>query len=199
MSDPSPLLEVDDIEIRYPLEEGGEAVVVDGVSLRIGAGETFGLIGETGAGKSMTAWAAIDLVPPPGRVTKGEVRWQGRRLTGRAEADLEKIRGNEIAIITQNPQGALNPMKSVGAQIVEVINAHRALPRRDAWDVAIAQLRAVSMPDPERQVRSYPHQLSGGMAQRALIALATVNEPRLLIADEPTTGLDMTIQAGILD
>lgn len=198
LNKPPAILEIDRLTVRYPVP-GGTIAVVDGVNLRIDAGETFGLIGETGAGKSLTAWAAIDLVPPPGRVTEGEVRWRGRRLTGLAEAEVRKVRGDEIAIITQNPQAALNPMKSIGDQIVAAVVAHRAMSRRSAWDAAIAQLRAVGLPNPERQMRSYPHQLSGGMAQRALIALALVNQPRLLIADEPTTGLDMTIQAEILD
>ena len=194
MVDATPLLQIENLEIRF-----SDILTIDNVSLEIRSGEVFGVIGETGAGKSLTAWAAIDLLPRGARITNGAVYWKGRKLTGQPDRRLQEIRGSEISIITQNPLGALNPMNSVGAQIVKAIRAHQRVTSRQAWRMAIDELRAVGIPDPERRARSYPHQLSGGMAQRVLIAMAMVNRPQLLIADEPTTGLDVTIQAEILD
>jgi oligopeptide/dipeptide ABC transporter ATP-binding protein len=173
--------------------------VVTDVSLAIRAGEFFGLIGETGAGKSMTAWSAVGLVQPPGRITKGRVLFEGRDLLSMDERTLRQVRGNEVAIIVQNARAALNPMLSIGVQISNAYRAHHDVGKREAMVLAVDALRTVGIPDPEDRAGTYPHQLSGGMAQRALIALAMVNRPRLLIADEPTTGLDVTIQAEILD
>ena len=198
MSSKDAVLEIEGLEVRISTPEG-EAVAIDGVDMAIHAGEMFGVIGETGAGKSLTGWAAIDLLPYGAQVTAGEVRWCGRRLTGMPESAMRAIRGREISIITQNPQAALNPMKSVGSQIAEVVRAHQDVSYRHAHDMAIEALRRVGIPDAPRRARAYPHQLSGGMAQRVLITLAMINGPRLLIADEPTTGLDVTIQAEILD
>jgi peptide/nickel transport system ATP-binding protein/oligopeptide transport system ATP-binding protein len=169
------------------------------VSLTIRAGEFFGLIGETGAGKSMTAWATVGLIQPPGRITRGRVFFEGRDLLTADERSLRSIRGREIAMVVQNARAALNPMLSIGMQIANAYRAHHDVEKREAKDRAIEALRSVGLPDPLKRVEAYPHQLSGGMAQRVLIALAMVNRPRLLIADEPTTGLDVTIQAEILD
>jgi len=192
------LLSIEDLEIRFPTSQGEVAVVTD-VSLEIRAGEFFGLIGETGAGKSMTAWAAMGLVQPPGRITKGQVRFAGRDLLTADRESLRRIRGNELAVIVQNARAALNPMLPIGTQIAYAYRAHHSVGKDESMQRAVDALRSVRIPDPETRAGTYPHELSGGMAQRALIALAMVNRPRLLIADEPTTGLDVTIQAEILD
>ncbi|MDE0242500.1 MAG: ABC transporter ATP-binding protein [bacterium] len=192
------LLEIEDLEVRFP-GSSEEIVVLDRVNIRIGAGEIFGVIGETGAGKSLTAWAAVNLLPVHGRVTAGEVRWKGRSISAMTDEEVRRIRGNEVSLITQNPLAALNPMSTVGHQIVRVIRAHERVGAREARRMAFEALRAVGIPDPERRFAAYPHQLSGGMAQRILIAMAMINRPQLLIADEPTTGLDVTLQAEILD
>jgi oligopeptide/dipeptide ABC transporter ATP-binding protein len=192
------LLEIDGLTVEFPTS-GDPVAVVSDVSLSIRAGEFFGLIGETGAGKSMTAWGAIGLVPPPGRITTGSVRFLDHDLLSTDERELRGIRGKDLAVIVQNARGALNPMLPVGTQIATAYRAHNSVSVAEAKDRAVAALRSVGIPDPARRARSYPHELSGGMAQRALIALAMINEPKLLIADEPTTGLDVTIQAEILD
>jgi peptide/nickel transport system ATP-binding protein len=198
VADSSPLLSIRGLQVRFPTS-GGEATVVDGVDLDIRPGEFFGVIGETGAGKSMTAWAAMNLVPVPGRVTAGTVHLDGTSVLDATPARLREIRGRDVSFIVQNPRAALNPMLTVGAHIADVYRAHQAVNKSEARDVAVEALRRVGIPDPGRRAGSYPHQLSGGMAQRVLIAMAMVNRPRLLIADEPTTGLDVTVQAEILD
>ena len=194
----APLVEIADLEVRFPTSTG-DAIVVDGVDLALAEGEFVGLIGETGAGKSMTAWAVMDLVPPPGEITRGSVTFDARRLTGSDESEMRALRGREICMIVQNPRAALNPMLPIGKQVANAYRAHNDVNAADALAKATEALRSVGIPDPDRRARSYPHQLSGGLAQRAMIAMALVNEPRLLIADEPTTGLDVTIQAEILD
>jgi peptide/nickel transport system ATP-binding protein len=192
------LLSIEDLEVRFPTSHGEIAVVQD-VSLAIQPGEFYGLIGETGAGKSMTAWAAMGLVPPPGRTASGRVSFAGRDLLTAGDQELRVIRGGELAVIVQNARAALNPMLPVGAQIANAYRAHNAVSKREAMDRAGEALRSMGIPDPAERAGAYPHQLSGGLAQRVLIALAMINRPRLLIADEPTTGLDVTIQAEILD
>jgi oligopeptide/dipeptide ABC transporter ATP-binding protein len=192
------LLSIRDLEVRFPHRDR-DVVAVAGVDLEIMPGEVFGMIGETGAGKSLTAWAAIDLVPSPGHVSAGEVRFDDLLVTGADEQTLRKLRGGKISIIVQNPHGALNPVKTVGAQIANVYRAHNRASRADARNLVRESLRRVGIADAERRARAYPHQLSGGMAQRVMIAMALANRPRLVIADEPTTGLDVTIQAEILD
>ncbi len=193
-----PLLALEHLEVRFPTSRG-ESTVVDRVDLTIGRGEFFGLIGETGAGKSMTAWAAMGLVPPPGHISDGVVRFEGRDLLRAREDEQRRLRGQEMAVIVQNAKAALNPMLSIGKQIANAYRAHHDVTKREAYECAVDALGSVRMPDPRAKAEEYPHQLSGGMAQRALIALAMVNRPKLLIADEPTTGLDVTIQAEILD
>lgn len=192
------VLEITGLEISFPTREG-ETRVVDGVSLALARGESFGLIGETGAGKSLTGWAAVDLVPAPGRISSGRVVFEGEPLTGATEARLQELRGKRIALIVQDPRASLNPMLSIGSQMANALRAHRAMTRSDAMSEAEAALRLVGVADSQRVVRAFPHQLSGGQAQRVLIAIALTNKPSLLIADEPTTGLDVTIQAEILD
>ena len=193
-----PLLSVRNLDVRFGPDES-QTIALDGVSLDIYPGEVFGLIGETGAGKSLTAWAAIDLLPRGARLAGGEVWFDGRKLTGASPRTLREIRGSGIGVVVQNPLGALDPMKRIGDQIADVYRSHHRASRRDARDRAVDSLRAVGIGDPPRRALAYPHQLSGGMAQRVLIAMALINGPRLIIADEPTTGLDVTLQAEILD
>jgi oligopeptide/dipeptide ABC transporter ATP-binding protein len=193
-----PLLAIRDLEVRFRTQRGS-MIALDGVNLQIRHGEVLGLIGETGAGKSLTAWAALDLLPPGAWVERGDVIFRGEGLTRKSDRALREIRGKEITLIVQNPRGALNPMLTVGKQLGNVVRAHGAGPRDDWKARAVQVLRDVGIADPERRMSAFPHQLSGGMAQRVLIAMAIVNHPNLVIADEPTTGLDVTIQAEILD
>ncbi|GAB2696787.1 peptide/nickel transport system ATP-binding protein [Microbacterium marinum] len=173
--------------------------VVDDVSFVVDPGARMGLIGESGSGKSLTSLALLGLLPD-GATVSGSVRWEGREILGMPERRLAGIRGDEIGMVFQEPQTALNPIRTVGRQIAESIRIHqRGVSRRDAWARAIEEARRVRLPDPERLVRRYPHQLSGGQRQRVAIAMALACRPRLLIADEPTTALDVTIQAEILD
>lgn len=194
------LLEVENLRITFPgSREDGEIVALDQVDLEIRPGEIFGVIGETGAGKSLTAWAAINILPEKARIAAGAVKWRGRAISLQDEKEMRQILGSEISLIMQNPLAALNPMSTIGDQIVRIIRAHRSVSKAQAREIAIKELRRVGIPDPQQRFSAFPHQLSGGMAQRILIAMATVNRPKLLIADEPTTGLDVTIQAEILD
>lgn len=173
----------------------GELRVLDGVDLEIEAGEVLGLVGETGSGKSVTAYSIIRLLKQPGRVVSGEVPWDGRDLLKVWEQEIEQeVRGKQIAMIFQNPREALDPLMTVGNQIVEVLRLRRGLGQKEAIAEAVGLLRSVHISDPEHRLNAYPHQLSGGMAQRMMIALALSCRPRLLIADEPTTGLDVTTQ-----
>ncbi|HUP24668.1 MAG TPA: ABC transporter ATP-binding protein [Thermoanaerobaculia bacterium] len=193
-----PLLQVEDLQVVFPGERG-EVAVVDRLGFEMRRGELLGLVGESGAGKSLTALALLRLVPPPGRITGGRVRLGGQDLLDLPESTMRSVRGGRIAMVFQEPQAALNPVFTVGAQIVETIRAHRQVSRREAKAEALRLLELVAMPDPAQRLRSYPHQLSGGQRQRAMLAVALAGEPELLVADEPTTALDVTIQAQILD
>jgi oligopeptide/dipeptide ABC transporter ATP-binding protein len=178
----------------------GVVRAVDGVSYDVGASETLGVVGESGCGKSVTALSILRLVAdPPGRIVGGAIRFEGTNLLDLSEAAMERIRGNDISMIFQEPMTSLNPLMTVGRQIAEAIALHRGLSRREAMDRAVEMLRRVHIPEPEHRVQAYPHQLSGGMRQRVMIAMAVACNPKLLIADEPTTALDVTIQAQILD
>jgi oligopeptide/dipeptide ABC transporter ATP-binding protein len=181
------------------ITDTGTAPAVDGVDFRIARGETLGMVGESGCGKSVTALSIMRLVAPPGRIVAGSVVFDGRDLLALPEREMQRVRGNEIAMVFQEPMTSLNPVLTVGAQIAEAIRLHHRLDGRAAWQRAVEMLRLVDMPDPEERARSYPHQLSGGMRQRVMIAMAMSCSPRLLIADEPTTALDVTIQAQILE
>ncbi|MGB4778299.1 ABC transporter ATP-binding protein [Microbacterium sp.] len=172
--------------------------VVDGVSLRIAEGERLGLIGESGSGKSLTALAVLGLLPRHA-IVGGSIRLDGRELVGLADGDFARIRGKQAAIVFQEPATALNPVRTVGAQIAEPLRVHYGLSKAQARERVVRLAERVALPDPERIIRQYPHQLSGGQRQRVAIAVALSTDPRLIIADEPTTALDVTIQAGILD
>jgi peptide/nickel transport system ATP-binding protein len=192
------LLEVRDLRTSFLLE-GGEARAVDGVSFSIEAGRVLGLVGESGCGKSVTALSLMRLVPPPGRIVGGTVRFEGRDLLPLPEREMRAVRGAGLAMVFQEPMTALNPVFTVGSQIAEAVRLHRPVSRREAWERAVGLLDEVGIADPARRAHDYPHRLSGGMRQRVMIAMAISCEPRVLIADEPTTALDVTIQAEILD
>jgi len=186
------------LEVQDLVVEIGGRRVVDGVSFAVPDGARVGLIGESGSGKSLTALAVLGLLPD-GATAQGSIRWNGRELIGLSDRKLAELRGDEIGIVFQEPRTALNPIRTVGRQIAESIRIHQRLPRRAAMERAVAEAARVRLPDPEQIVRRYPHQLSGGQRQRVAIAMALACRPRLLIADEPTTALDVTIQAEILE
>jgi oligopeptide/dipeptide ABC transporter ATP-binding protein len=194
-----PLLEVDNLHTHF-FTPAGVVRAVDGVSYSLRSGETLGVVGESGCGKSVTALSILRLVSsPPGRIVDGAIRFDGKDLLSLSERQMEDIRGNHISMIFQEPMTSLNPLLTVGRQISEAIALHQGLSRREAMDRAVEMLRRVHIPEPERRVHAYPHQLSGGMRQRVMIAMALSCNPKVLIADEPTTALDVTIQAQILD
>ncbi|HUF48279.1 MAG TPA: ABC transporter ATP-binding protein [Vicinamibacterales bacterium] len=193
-----PLLAVSNLRTVFPVA-GGEAAAVDGVSFVVGRGETLGLVGESGSGKSVTALSIMRLVSPPGRIAEGRIELEGRDLLQMEEREMQAIRGRRIGFVFQEPMVALDPVFTIGYQIAETIAVHRLARGASARSRAVELLQAVRIPDPERRAREYPHQLSGGLRQRAMIALALSADPALLIADEPTTALDVTVQAEILD
>ncbi|MGW3289011.1 ATP-binding cassette domain-containing protein [Streptomyces sp. NPDC001002] len=195
----SGLLTVDDLAIAYPTPTGELKEVVSGVTLSVAAGETLGLVGESGSGKTQTAFAALGVLPAEAVVTRGSIRLDGRELLGLSERELRAVRGTSIAYVPQEPMSNLDPSCTVGAQLVEGVRAATPVSRGEARDRVLTLLARVGIPEPERTFRSYPHQISGGMAQRVLIAGAVASRPLLLIADEPTTALDVTVQAEILD
>jgi oligopeptide/dipeptide ABC transporter ATP-binding protein len=192
------LLEVEDLQTHFPTR-AGLVKSVDGVSFHIDEGEMLGLVGESGCGKSITALSVMRLISSPGKIAGGSIRFKGEELTTATDARMREIRGNDIAMIFQDPMTSLNPVFTVGEQIAEALRLHRKLDKKQAWEAAIAAMKEVSIPSPERRVNDYPHQLSGGMRQRVMIAMALACDPELLIADEPTTALDVTIQAQILE
>jgi len=180
--------------------EGGVVKAVDGVDLELKKGETLGIVGESGSGKSITAMSVMGLIPnPPGKIVAGEILFNGEDLVKKSEAEMCSIRGNSIAMIFQDPMTSLNPVITIGEQIAENIRLHQGLGKKAAWARAVEMLAKVGIPDAAQRAKAYPHQFSGGMRQRAMIAMALSCNPKLLIADEPTTALDVTIQAQILD
>jgi len=194
-----PLLEIQGLKTHFKTDDGW-LHAVDGVDLHIDAGETLGVVGESGCGKSVTAKTVLKLIDmPPGKIVAGRVLWRGRDLVPLAADEMRKIRAKEIAIIFQEPMTSLNPVYTVGEQIAESVRLHEGASRKEAMHRAVEMLQLVRIPTPERRVRDYPHQFSGGMRQRVMIAIALACNPKLLIADEPTTALDVTIQAQILD
>ena len=193
------VLEIENLRTHF-FTTGGVVRAVDGVSYTVRNGETLGVVGESGCGKSVTALSILRLIAdPPGRIVGGAIRFEGTNLLDLTEREMEAIRGNDISMIFQEPMTSLNPLLTVGRQVAEAIALHRGLSGREALDRAVEMLRRVHMPEPERRVHAYPHQLSGGMRQRVMIAMAVSCDPKVLIADEPTTALDVTIQAQILD
>src|ERR687886_422360 len=192
------LLEVKNLQTYFPTR-AGVVRAVDGVSFHLDEGELLGLVGESGCGKSITALSVMRLIGPPGRVVGGEILFGGENLLEASEDRLREIRGDDIAMIFQDPMTSLNPVYTVGEQIAEALRLHRKLSRKAAKAAAIEAMREVAIPDPGRRADDYPHQLSGGMRQRVMIAMALACDPKLLIADEPTTALDVTIQAQILE
>ena len=198
MSNSKPLLEVKNLK-TYFYTEDGVVRAVDGVSFEVYPGEVLGLVGESGCGKSVTSLSIMRLISKPGRIDAGEILLDGENLLTIPEDEMMKVRGNRISMIFQQPQTALNPVFKVGDQLSEVLNVHQDLGKAAGWQRAVALLKMVGVPDPERRAEAYPHELSGGMAQRVMIAMALACVPELLIADEPTTALDVTIQAQILD
>ena len=198
MSETPQLLAVEHLTTGFDIDGRFVPAVID-VSFSVSAGETLGLVGESGSGKSLTAFSIMRLVEPPGRIAAGQVTYKGRELNRLSEREMQDVRGGEIALIFQEPMTALNPVFTIGNQIEETLLVHGRATRRTARNRALELLEAVSIPEPARRLREYPHQLSGGLRQRALIAISLACNPSLVIADEPTTALDVTIQAQILD
>ena len=195
----TPLLEVRDLKTYFYTAEG-VAPAVDGVSFLVERGETLGIVGESGCGKSVTSLSILRLVPaPPGKIVGGQILFEGHDLLRLSNREMRKVRGNQIAMIFQEPMTSLNPVFTIGSQIMEAVLLHHQVSKKEALSRTIEVLRLVGIASPERRVKEYPHQLSGGMRQRAMIAMALSCNPKLLIADEPTTALDVTIQAQILD
>lgn len=193
------LLEVRDLK-TYFYTEDGVVLAVDGVSFSVDKGETIGIVGESGCGKSVTSLSVMRLIPnPPGKIVGGEIIFEGENILEKSEAEMRHIRGNEISMIFQEPMTSLNPVFTVGDQIMEAIMLHQKVGKREARKKTIEMLKLVGIPSAEKRVDEYPHQMSGGMRQRVMIAMALSCNPKLLIADEPTTALDVTIQAQILD
>lgn len=199
MGNTSELLEIKDLTVEFATEDG-VVRAAEGVSFNIKSGETLGLVGESGSGKSVTALSIMQLLAKPvGRIQRGQILFDGRDLLKESEAQLRRLRGNRISMIFQEPMTSLNPVFTVGEQIMEVFRLHRGLTRKQALSESIEMLRLVGIPSPGDRVYNYPHQMSGGMRQRVMIAMALACKPDLLIADEPTTALDVTIQAQIMD
>lgn len=195
--DSEPLLAIDDLAIGFP-GASGTPLVVDGVTLVVRRGETVGVVGESGSGKSLTALSVLGLIPPPGRIVRGTVRLGGQDVQSLDAQSLRTLRGGQAAMIFQDPMTSLNPVFTVGEQIAESVRLHRKLGGRAAWNEAVDAMRQVHIADAARRARQYPHELSGGMRQRIMIAMALASRPQLLLADEPTTALDVTVQAQIL-
>jgi oligopeptide transport system ATP-binding protein len=195
---PEPLLEVRDLKTVFPTRDG-VVKAVDGVSFELHAGETLGIVGESGSGKSVTALSIMRLLQRPGKIVGGKVMFTGRDLTKVTEGEMREIRGQEIAMIFQDPMTSLNPVFRTGWQVAEPVRLHKGMDKAKAMRVAVSMLGKVGIPSPESRARDYPHQFSGGMRQRAMIAMGLTTQPKVLIADEPTTALDVTIQAQILE
>jgi oligopeptide transport system ATP-binding protein len=193
------LVEIRNLKTHFYTDDG-ISPAVDGVNLFIKRGETLGVVGESGCGKSVTSLSVMRLIPnPPGKIVDGEILFEGRDLLKLSESEMRKIRGNDISMIFQEPMTSLNPVYTIGDQIAEAITLHQGLNKKEALNKAVEMLRLVGIPLPDKRVKEYPHQLSGGMRQRVMIAMALSCNPKLLIADEPTTALDVTIQAQILE
>lgn len=194
-----PLLQVSGLKVEFRLKDGQKLTAVDGVDLDIKGGEVLGLVGESGCGKTVLSLSVLRLIDQPGRIAAGRVTWVGRDLLGLGDNEIRKVRGREIAMVFQNPQSSLNPVQSIGRQLIAVMRLHRRMTNGEATEEALGLLRTVRIPDPERALLAYPQAFSVGMCQRIMIAMALSCRPKLLVADEPTASLDVTIQAQILD
>src|SRR3954452_13387852 len=194
----APLLEVENLQVHFDTEDG-LVKAVDGISYTVDRGQTLGIVGESGSGKSVSSLTVMGLSRARNARITGSVRFDGEDLLGTSDEDMREIRGNEIAMIFQDPLSSLHPFYKVGAQIAEGVRAHKEVSKAQAWDRAVEMLSLVGIPEPRKRADSYPHEFSGGMRQRAMIAMALANDPKLLIADEPTTALDVTVQAQILE
>jgi peptide/nickel transport system ATP-binding protein len=194
----APLLEVENLQVHFDTEDG-LVKAVDGISYTVDRGQTLGIVGESGSGKSVSSLTVMGLSRARNARITGTVRFDGEDLLGASDDDLRQIRGNDIAMIFQDPLSSLHPFYKVGAQIAEGVRAHKEVSKAQAWDRAVEMLSLVGIPEPRKRADSYPHEFSGGMRQRAMIAMALANDPKLLIADEPTTALDVTVQAQILE
>ncbi|MBL4906013.1 MAG: ABC transporter ATP-binding protein [Sneathiella sp.] len=191
------LLEVTDLEVEFPLVRK-TLKAIHGISFNLEKGERLGIVGESGAGKSVAAFAVLNLLSKPGRISNGKIRFEDVELSGLDAKSMRHIRGNRISMIFQDPMMTLNPVLTVGTQMIECLKAHRKISNSDARELSITKLREVLIPSPENRMKSYPHELSGGMRQRVVIAIALLTDPSIIIADEPTTALDVTIQAEIM-
>jgi peptide/nickel transport system ATP-binding protein len=194
----APLLEVENLQVHFETEDG-LVRAVDGISYTVDRGQTLGIVGESGSGKSVSSLTVMGLTRARNARISGSVRFDGRDLLGASEEDMRQVRGNDIAMIFQDPLSSLHPFYKVGKQIAEAVLAHRQVSKAQAWDRAVEMLSLVGIPEPRKRADAYPHEFSGGMRQRAMIAMALANDPKLLIADEPTTALDVTVQAQILE
>jgi peptide/nickel transport system ATP-binding protein len=192
------LLEVRNLDVRFAVR-GGDLTALRGISFSLDKGERLGLVGESGAGKSVAAFSILNLIAKPGYIAGGQILFEGRDLAAMSERELRKIRGNRIAMIFQDPMMTLNPVLTIGTQMVEAIQAHRNIGKKEAKAIALDRLQKAQIPSPEKRLDQYPHELSGGMRQRVIIAIALLLDPEIIIADEPTTALDVTIQAEIMD
>ena len=192
------LLEIRDLEVRFALRTG-PITAIDGIGFTLEKGERLGIVGESGAGKSVTGFSILNLVSKPGFIAGGEIRFRGKDLVTLSESEMQAIRGNRISMIFQDPMMTLNPVLTIGEQMVETLQAHQKLSREGARQRAVEKLKAVHIPSPETRLSQYPHEFSGGMRQRIVIAIALLTDPDLIIADEPTTALDVTIQAEIME
>ena len=199
MNESMPLLSIKGLKTEFRLKDGRYLRAVDGIDLDMKSGEIHGLVGESGCGKTVASLSILRLITPPGVISGGKVLWNGRNLLEMGYRDIRNVRGKEIAMVFQNPQGALNPLYTIGEQMKAIIKLHRPTSRHQVHDEIINLLRIVKLQEPEKRIHDYPHQLSGGMCQRVMIAMALSCRPQLLIADEPTASLDVTIQAQIMD
>jgi peptide/nickel transport system ATP-binding protein len=198
VADTQPVIEVTNLAIAYATR-GGDVTAVRDVSFSIGRGETLGLVGESGCGKSTVAYSLVSYLGRNGKVVRGDIRFQGQSLIGRSPEALRQLRGDRIAMVFQDPMTSLNPVLPIGEQLAEVLTVHHRVSADEARERCLAMLRRVYMPDPEKVLERYPHQISGGQQQRVVIAMAMLNNPALLIMDEPTTALDVTVEAAVLD